>query len=325
MLRPTLLAVSLALFGLMNAAGVGQPATKRSRIGSVAISPDGNLVAMDLQNGSTSFIYTVSVVTGEAVRLTKAKNGRETSPAFSPDGKKIAYTYWPGSGARSRIMIINVDGSDRYEWPPSDVADVSPVFSPDGKTIVFSRFEYYGSYSPIAQPRPYEWDFYASDLDGKNVRQLTDERFYMVSAPSVSPDGQEMVVVAEGIETKQRIAIYSITKPGPVLRSIQPNIPQGLVYLGPIFAYPNYLPDGSILFMAANKRIDYDVYRLNPDTSAIEKLTNKNGYATELRVSADGNTAVFLKWRKNWMSEVTDPEPYLLDVKTRATRRLMIH
>jgi len=137
----------------------------------------------------------------------------------------------------------------------------------------------------------------------------------MVSRPTISPDGKNMVVVAESLETDPQIAIYSITSPGPRLRTFRPHVPNEISRKHPIFTYPNYLPDGSILFMAADKRVSYDVYRLNPDTGAIKKVTNKNGYATELKVSADGKTAAFLKWRYTWRG-VTDPEPYLLDVQS---------
>ena len=55
-------------------------------------------------------------------------------------------------------------------WSPSESNDFSPVFSPDNKSIVFSRSGFYGSYSPIAQPHPHAWRFYANDLEGTNVR-----------------------------------------------------------------------------------------------------------------------------------------------------------
>lgn len=292
---------------------------------SVALSPDGKVIAIDVRNGSTSFIYKVSVATGAASRLTTATSGEETSPAFSSDGKRIAYAYWPGPGARSRIMIVSVDGlAPPRQWSPSGVVDLSPVFSPDGKTIVFSRAEIYGSDSPVAQSHAHEWKFYASDVDGANERQLTAESFYMVSPPSISSDGQKMVIVAEGLETSQQFRTYSITRPGPALQVLQPHVANEVDRKNPIFAYPNYLPEGSILFMAANRRLDYDVYRLNPDTGAIEKLTNGNGYATALRVSADGNTAVFLKWRKNWLGDLTSCEVSILDLHSRTTRPLQI-
>jgi Tol biopolymer transport system component len=55
----------------------------------------------------------------------------------------------------------------------------------------------------------------------------------------------------------------------------------------------------SILFLAATEGwrfYDHDVYRLDLETGVVERLTKKNGYATDLRVSADGKTAAFLKW-----------------------------
>jgi len=297
--------------------------TSSGQIGSLAISPDGKLIAVSYGNDKTSFIYVIPVDTGVARRLTDAKDGEESGPSFSVDGKRIAYCYEPGDHTRSRIVIVNVDGSDMHQWSPSRVADLSPVLSPDNETMVFSRADFYGSYSPIAQPHPHGWSFFAANLDGTNVRQLTTERFYMVSPPSVSPDGKNMVVVTEGFETDQQIAIHSITSPGPPLRTFQPHVPNEADHKHPIFAYPNYLPDGNILFMAASKG-GYEVYRLNPDTGAIEKLTDRNGYATDLKVSADGKTAAFLKWRKNWMLEVTAPEPYLLDLQSHTLTPLVV-
>lgn len=295
-----------------------------NQIQSVTLSADGKLLAIVFGNHSESFIYEVPVNTGKARRLTKATRGLESSPSFSPDGKQIVYAYWPGKDAPSRIMITNVDGSNPHEWSPSGVADLSPVFSPDNKTIVFSRAGYDGNYSPIAQPHAHDWSFYASNLSGDNARQLTTEHFYMVSPPSISPDGKTMVVVTEGAETGQRIAVYSITDPGPALCTFRPHIPNEADHKNPIFAYPNFLPDGSVFFLAPNGRWDYDLYELTQTTGFIKKLTDRNGYATNLKVSVDGTTAVFLKWKKNWLGELAGNEVDLLDVHTEKVMRLTI-
>ena len=297
------------------------------QIGSLALSPDGKVIAVDVSEGGTSFIYKVAVDSGIATRLTNATTGEETSPSFSADGKSIAYAYWPGKGARSRIVVVDSDGSNPRDWSPSGVTDLSPVFSPDNKTIVFSRAEWYGSDSPIAQPHAHGWKFYASDLDGKNIREITTENFYMVSRPSVSPDGKKMVVVTEGLETNRQIAIYSLVDPGPPIQTLQPHVPHEDDHKNPSLAYPNYLPDGSILFMAASNGrhgYDYDIYRVALGVGTLERLTNGNGYATELRVSADGKTAAFLKWRKNWIGDVVSSQLYLLNVQTRETKSLDI-
>src|SRR5271169_5371520 len=117
--------------------------SSRCQITSVAVSPDGKLIALVAERGTTSFIYRVAVDTGAAIRLTDAKSGEESNPSFSPDGQRIAYTYQPSDHRRSRIVIVNVDGSDMRQWSPSGVTDLSPVFSPDNETIVFSRAEFY--------------------------------------------------------------------------------------------------------------------------------------------------------------------------------------
>jgi Tol biopolymer transport system component len=115
-----------------------------------------------------------------------------------------------------------------------------------------------------------------SNLDGTNVRQLTSESFYMVSPASISPDGKSMVVVTDGLEAGPHIAIYSLTHPGPPTRTLQPHVPQEVDHKNPMLTYPNYLPDGTILFMAASNGkhgFDYDVYRVDLGTSSLERLT----------------------------------------------------
>jgi Tol biopolymer transport system component len=313
---------------LVSLAFVLNAAKSSGKMESLAISPDAKLIAVEFDRRDASFVYKISVDTPVAVRLTDAKDGVESSPAFSPDGKRIAYTYWPADHKRSRIIIVNVDGSDARQWSPSTSSELSPVFSPDNQTIVFSRSEFYGSYSPMAQPHPHQWDFYAARLDGTGARQITSQTFYMVSPASVSPDGKTIAVVAEGLESNSQIALYSVDRPGKPVLTFQPHVPKEADRKDPILAYPNYMPDGkSILFMAASNGkhgYDYDVYRLDLATSSLEGFTNGNGYATDLKVSADGKTAVFLKWRKNWLGELTTNEIQLLDLRTRTVTPLKV-
>jgi len=290
-------------------------------IESVAVSPDGKIIAVDFEKGGESFIYKISVDIGNATRLTDAKTGHESSPTFSPDGKRIAYTYSPANGRHSSIVIGNIDGSDLRSWSSPEGSDYWPVLSPDNKTIIFARSGYYGNYSPIAQPHPHAWRFYASDLDGRSVRELTNESFYMASSASVSPDGKSFVTVTQGLNTPQQIAVYSLDHPEKPSLSLRPHVP-GESKLGQEFDFPNYLSDGkNIIFMAASNGklahgYDYDVYRIDIGTGAVEGLTKGNGFATDLKVSADGKTAVFLKWRLNWHGTPVKSEVYLLDVQT---------
>src|ERR1700676_4103341 len=71
------------------------------RMESVNVSPDGKFLAVDFVKGNTSFLYKISVESGVARRLTDAKDRKESSPAFSPDGGQVGYAYAAGDHRRS--------------------------------------------------------------------------------------------------------------------------------------------------------------------------------------------------------------------------------
>ena len=69
---------------------------------------------------------------------------------------------------------------------------------------------------------------------------------------------------------------------------------------------------------------DYDVYRVDIETGALERLTKGNCYASDLKVSADGKTAAFLKWRSDWRETPVRSELYLLDVQSHKLTSLRV-
>jgi len=290
----------------------------------LTFSPDGKQIfAVHSQSGS-AFIYKIPLDTGRAARFTSASQAFEGVPAFSTDGRRVVYTETPAEkGASSRIVISNSDGSDSHALPSLDHA-AWPLFSLDNKTLIFARYGYFGNYDGFAQPHAHEWDYYASDLDGTNVRQLTHENIYRVSRSSLSPDGNSLVIVGPELDSTQRheielrykdaptevaahaselnaeaITIYSLEQPPKPRRVFRPHV-KDEPGKGPIFGDPIFLPDGeTILFLAATGNpFDYDVFQMNLQTQKTVKLTNRNGHAYSLRVSPDGKTAAFV--RQKW-------------------------
>jgi Tol biopolymer transport system component len=306
--------------------GVTCAPSPSGRMSELAVSPDSKSLFVTYEKGDTAFIYRVSVDTGNATRFTKAETGWESSASFSPDGKRMAYSYSPGNGAHSQIVIGNVDGSNLHPWPTSETDEFRPLLALDDKTIILARSNYYGSYSPIAQPHQHDWSFYAADLDGTHVRQLTHEQFYEVSAASVSPDARAFMFVSDE-DKGDVIEIHSLEDPARPKQILRPHLPNQ-IRLGPILNCPNYMPDGkSFLFMAASDGkhgYDYDVYRMDFATGGVERLTKGNGYATDLRVSADGKTAAFLKWRTDWHATPVESAIYLLDLQSRQLTPLKV-
>ena len=202
------------------------------QIWSVAVSPDGKFIAVAFGKGNTSFIYKVSVGTGVATRMTDAKTGKESSPAFSADGKLVAYSYWPEK-QNQRIIVMNLDGSSPHTVTESDTANVYAAFTPDGKKIYFAR----------SQPPPLDhaWDIFSVDTDGNNVQRLTHGMFYQVSQPALSLDCKSMAVITVGADAHRYISIYSLEHPEQPSQSLQPHVPKEASH-DPIIDYPNYMP-----------------------------------------------------------------------------------
>jgi PKD repeat protein len=97
-------------------------------------------------------------------------------PGSSPDGRRIAFT------DGSNLYIVNTDGS----WMTSilsgkELWDLS--WSPDGSKIALEILE--GN----------QWDIYVVDIDGSNLRQLTNNTADDMS-PKWSPDGDKIVFVS---------------------------------------------------------------------------------------------------------------------------------
>jgi len=80
-----------------------------------------------------------------------------------------------------------------------------------------------------------------------------------------------------------------------------------------------------ILFMAATggkREDDYDVYTLDLETGAIERLTDGNGYAGGLTLFPAGETAAFLKWREDKHRTIVGTDVYCSICRTAASRPL---
>lgn len=113
------------------------------------------------------------------------------SPAFSPDGKKIAITRTSRDTQNSEIWVIDaVTGTESLVASSKDQGFVEPSFSPDGRKIVFA-----GS-SMEDNARPANWDIYVVDVDGSNKTQLTFHPGHDLM-PKFGPDGRSVYFLSQ--------------------------------------------------------------------------------------------------------------------------------
>ena len=143
---------------IMNADGSNQTmlfAKPGYEVSEGVFSPDGTTIAFHAVvfvpggNGCDGFfgggeVWLMNADGTNSRRLTPptVNCNYDENPAWSPDGRKIAYSHVPfAPGTIGDVFIINVDGTGNMNLTSAFVGEESerPAFSPDGTKIVFAN------------------------------------------------------------------------------------------------------------------------------------------------------------------------------------------
>ena len=120
-------------------------------------------------------------------RLTWTKTIDEFSPAWSPDGKRIAFAAQTRgqSAAPEGIWVVGIDGRGRHQLKPGYAAD--PTWSPDGSKIAFSGVDLASDTGLIV----------VMSSDGGAATELLRDPGYFDRAPAWSPDGARILFISD--------------------------------------------------------------------------------------------------------------------------------
>lgn len=152
-----------------------------------AWSPDGTKIAFNMHSGFDSEddrpnignpnIY---VINADGSGLSQLTNVAEDhgSPAWSPDGTKLAFVRGP-VGRQADTWVMNADGSQPIRLTNHPADDYSPAWAPDGARLAF------------VSDRDGNPEVYLMNADGSAVTRLTshpaDDQ-----APAWSPEGRRL-------------------------------------------------------------------------------------------------------------------------------------
>ena len=109
---------------------------------------------------------------------------RDGEPAFSPDGRRIAFV--SDRGGSLDIWVMNADGSEPRQLTTDPANDVGPSWGPDGQRIAF-----------VSDREGDRTNIFVVTLESGAVSQLTMQERGL-SFPAWSPDGDWIVYSAPG-------------------------------------------------------------------------------------------------------------------------------
>jgi Tol biopolymer transport system component len=203
-----------------------------------AWSPDGSRIAFVRGFDATgngvfvqtcmdwSDILTVEVDAENPVEVNLTNGSRGTDPAWSPDGKRIAFAS-DREGSFDIYTMSSEDGREVRQLTQNDWADADPAWSPDGSHIAYTTAlrtlggTQCGNMPISGVPTGGgtggttlgEWGnsgpfIYTMDADGKSQKPLTEVGG--AAGPSWSPDGTR-VVFAGGYKDSEDVQLYQTT------------------------------------------------------------------------------------------------------------------
>jgi len=265
------------------------PAPFSGKLEELHISPDGNRVAVTLDEGPTADVYVYDFKTGARTRLTFGES--VLSSLWSPDGTRIIYSSRKPGGDVSDIYIKHADGSGQRELLlSSGFSDEPKDWTRDGRYVIFDRgaigsrsvwiLPLFGDRKPFPLFPKADFDHFFGTVspDGKWIeygsRESGKNEIYVTSFPDAVGKWQVSLGERGGGIARWRAdgrELYFVGEDGNMMAASVDKTDGSLRVGGvhPLFRYP--FANGRLhgIFDVADKDGQRFIGSLAPDTSSL--------------------------------------------------------
>ena len=226
------------------------------------------------KNGKRYFRLEVTDADGRNPQTLLASNWPIMSPAWSPNGKTIAYVSFENQD--SEIYIVNVKTGKRRLISNYKRINASPAWSPDGKKLA------------IVLSKTGSSNLYIKNLVTGSLKQLTQGQS-ISTEPVWAPNGKSIVFTSDRGGSPQ---LYQLTLSNKKIRRLS--------FAGPYNAGAAFSPDGKTIVLLHRAKGQDDIGRLDLTQSNLPiTLLTTSGFDDSPSVSPNGEMVIYATTYRN--------------------------
>jgi Tol biopolymer transport system component len=237
--------------------------------GNSAVPQTSKLLAFVRGFGTNNMEIFVAQEDGSGATQITNTTGQNWGPAWSPDGRQIAFA--SDRDENNELYVMDTNGNNQRRLTNTAVDEFFPSWSPDGRSLVYYRTDTNGI----------NRDIFTLDISTGQVQQLTNhpaDDTYPVWSPSSGK-------IAFTSERDGIAAIYTINLDGTGLQRLTPLTSENW--------YPAWSPDGSLIAFHSNRDGNYEIYTMRPDGTNQTRITMNSTDDYSPSWSGDGAHIVF--------------------------------
>ena len=230
---------------------------------------------------------------GDARALTTDTSRRNSLPAVSPDGARVAYVSTRG-GETHKVWVVGIDGKAPEQVTTNESPDLQPYWFPDGRRVAF------------LSTRDNRMGLWSVDLETRREELIAS----LAAAETINGSALGNVAEPSLSRSLTKLALAVVTPPYANRRIFFSSI--DTLALRPLSdpshwaGYPAWSPDETRLAVELKDGSSTHAAVLNLSSGALRRLTNERGQTWVRSWSPDGTkiaAAVFRdgRWGLRWI------------------------